>query len=76
NLKRRTSAVLEHLPALKSARTVYELAIGIGCLEIECFELEFQIWFELEFFWLYDFQKLHNGVFIISLCKVFYVMIL
>lgn len=36
---------MEHLPALKSARTVYELAIGIVCLQIE----RLQIWFELEF---------------------------
>ena len=47
NFRRRTSAALEHLPALKSARTVYELAIGIVCLQIE----SLQIWFELEFAW-------------------------
>ena len=39
--------MLEHLPALKSARTVYELAIEIVCLQIK----SFRIWFELEFAW-------------------------
>lgn len=47
NIKRRTSAALEHLPALKSARITYELDIEIGRLQVE----NFRIWFELEFAW-------------------------
>ncbi|CAF2152829.1 unnamed protein product [Brassica napus] len=64
NLRRRTSSTLEHLPALKSARTVHELAIGIVCLQIE----SLQIWFELEFAWSCEALRVANGVF--SFCEI------